>query len=174
MLNEKKTQHKLTTAKLSRSQPEVDAQLYILRPKRNSQHMPQSAAPHGQLVATQGLSCSLSAAGTACIPGMMSPACKESFACSACVTNGATLALDHHSNCTAAMPGIFSRSFCVTATRTVMTLAAGPVILILTMGPSMLSNSSSPPPVPTRYGRISLSTCRNPQQMQCVEAIGQV
>jgi hypothetical protein len=31
--------------------------------------------------------------------------------------------------------------------------------LILTIGPSMLSSSSSPPPVPTRYGRISPSTC---------------
>jgi len=32
------------------------------------------------------------------------------------------------SNCTAAMVGIFSRSFCVTATLTVITPAAGPVI----------------------------------------------
>lgn len=33
-------------------------------------------------------------------------------------------------SCTAPMAGIFSRSFCVTATRTVITFAAGPVILI--------------------------------------------
>lgn len=56
----------------------------------------------------------------------------------------------YHSSCTAAIAGIFSLNFCVTATRTVMTFAAGPVILILTIGPSMLSSMSSPPPVPTR------------------------
>mmetsp|Transcript_8630 Transcript_8630/g.14844 ORF Transcript_8630/g.14844 Transcript_8630/m.14844 type:complete len:229 (-) Transcript_8630:16-702(-) len=61
-------------------------------------------------------------------------------------------------SCTAAIVGIFSRSFCVTATRTVITLAAGPVILIFTMGPSKPSSVSPPPPVPTRYGRISSNT----------------
>ena len=44
------------------------------------------------------------------------------------------------------MLGIFSRSFCVTATRTVMTDAAGPVILILTITPSLLSSFRPPPP----------------------------
>ena len=56
------------------------------------------------------------------------------------------------------MLGIRSRSFCVTATRTVMTEAAGPLIRTLTIGPSNESRSSAPPPVPTKYGRISLST----------------
>lgn len=60
-----------------------------------------------------------------------------------------------HTSCTAAIIGIFSRSFCVMATRTVITFAAGPVILTLTIGPSMPSHISSPPPVPTRYGLIS-------------------
>ena len=39
-----------------------------------------------------------------------------------------------------------------------MTCAAGPDSFTLTMGPSMSSKPSSPPPVPTRYGRISYST----------------
>lgn len=62
-----------------------------------------------------------------------------------------------HTSCTAAMRGIFSRSFCVMATRTVITFAAGPVILTLTIGPSMPWHDSSPPPVPTKYGLISSS-----------------
>lgn len=85
---------------------------------------------------------------------------------------------------TAAIPGIFSRSFCVTAcgaagacrrqalagsrdtvdltgragparsrtTRTVMTLAAGPASLILTITPSILSRARVPPPVPAGAG----------------------
>ena len=53
-------------------------------------------------------------------------------------------------SCTAAMAGMRSRSFCVTATRTVITLAAGPVMRILAMGPSSSTSSSPPPPVPTR------------------------
>ena len=56
-------------------------------------------------------------------------------------------------NCTAAMAGNFSRSFCVTATRTVITLAAGPVIRTFTMGPEISTSSRPPPPVPV--GRIS-------------------
>jgi len=53
-------------------------------------------------------------------------------------------------SCTAAIAGNFSRSFCVTATRTVITPAAGPVILTLTSGPSSDTSSRPPPPVPTR------------------------
>mmetsp|Transcript_10549 Transcript_10549/g.45766 ORF Transcript_10549/g.45766 Transcript_10549/m.45766 type:complete len:225 (-) Transcript_10549:57-731(-) len=55
------------------------------------------------------------------------------------------------------MDGIFSLSFCVTATRTVITDAAGPVSLTFTMGSSMSTSSSCPPPVPARYGLISSS-----------------
>ena len=51
-------------------------------------------------------------------------------------------------SCTAAMAGNFSRSFCVTATRTVITLAAGPVIRTFTMGPEISTSSRPPPPVP--------------------------
>ncbi len=57
------------------------------------------------------------------------------------------------------MEGIFSLSFCVTATLTVITEAAGPVILILTIESLISSHISPPPPVPTKYGRISLSVC---------------
>lgn len=64
-----------------------------------------------------------------------------------CLTNGSQ---DHSTNCTAAMEGIFSRSFCVTATRTVITFAAGPVRRTLTMGSSISMSSSTPPPVPAR------------------------
>mmetsp|Transcript_43060 Transcript_43060/g.69247 ORF Transcript_43060/g.69247 Transcript_43060/m.69247 type:complete len:209 (-) Transcript_43060:208-834(-) len=56
------------------------------------------------------------------------------------------------------MEGIFSRSFCVTATRTVITEAAGPLSLIFTIGSSMSMSSRTPPPVPARYGRISSKT----------------
>mmetsp|Transcript_30851 Transcript_30851/g.59567 ORF Transcript_30851/g.59567 Transcript_30851/m.59567 type:complete len:215 (+) Transcript_30851:429-1073(+) len=56
------------------------------------------------------------------------------------------------------MRGIFSRSFWVTATRTVMTAAAGPPSITLTIGPSISLSANSPPPVPTRYGRISSRT----------------
>ena len=48
------------------------------------------------------------------------------------------------------MTGIFSRNFCVTATRTVMTLAAGPVILTFTIGSSMATNSRVPSAAPTK------------------------
>jgi hypothetical protein len=56
------------------------------------------------------------------------------------------------------MEGIFSRNFCVTATRTVMTPAAGPVIRTFTIGSSMATNSRDPPAAPTRYGLISSRT----------------
>ena len=65
-------------------------------------------------------------------------------------------------SCTAAMEGIFSRSFCVTATRTVITLAAGPDSFTLHTTPSILSSASSPPPVPAqREARVSTRTRRN-------------
>ena len=70
-----------------------------------------------------------------------------------------------HTSCTAAIIGIFSRSFCVTATRTVITLAAGPSILIFTITPSTASRDSVPPPVPTKYGRISSSVCKSASQL---------
>mmetsp|Transcript_34282 Transcript_34282/g.61857 ORF Transcript_34282/g.61857 Transcript_34282/m.61857 type:complete len:211 (+) Transcript_34282:288-920(+) len=56
------------------------------------------------------------------------------------------------------MPPIFSRNFCVTATRTVMTFAAGPVMRILTTELSIDTNSKLPPPVPTKNGLISFKT----------------
>ena len=55
-------------------------------------------------------------------------------------------------SCTAAMLGIFSLSFWVTATRTVMTLAAGPVMRTLTTGVANSTSSRPPPEAPTRYG----------------------
>jgi hypothetical protein len=61
------------------------------------------------------------------------------------------------------MEGIFSLSFCVTATRTVITPAAGPPIRILTTYPSIWRSSRLPPPVPERYGLISSSTCMHQQ-----------
>lgn len=54
------------------------------------------------------------------------------------------------SSCTAAMAGNFSRSFWVTATRTVMTLAAGPVMRTFTIGPEISTSSRPPPPVPAQ------------------------
>ena len=54
--------------------------------------------------------------------------------------------------CTAAMLGIFSLSFWVTATRTVMTLAAGPVMRTLTTGVASSTSSRPPPEAPTKYG----------------------
>jgi len=59
------------------------------------------------------------------------------------------------------MAGIFSRNFWVTATLTVMTPAAGPVIRILTIGSSIATSSRDPPAAPTRYGLISSSTWHN-------------
>nr|AFK39996.1 unknown [Medicago truncatula] len=56
------------------------------------------------------------------------------------------------------MAGIFSRNFCVTATRTVMTPAAGPVIRTFTIGSSIATNSRVPPAAPTRYGLNSSRT----------------
>jgi len=56
------------------------------------------------------------------------------------------------------MEGIFSRNFCVTATRTVMTLAAGPVIRTFTIGSSMATNSRVPSAAPIKYGLISSRT----------------
>ena len=53
-------------------------------------------------------------------------------------------------SCTAAMAGMRSLNFWVTATLTVITLAAGPVICTLAMGPSSSTSSRPPPPVPTR------------------------
>ncbi len=49
------------------------------------------------------------------------------------------------------MDGIFSRSFCVTATRTVITDAAGPDSFTLHTTPSILSSESVPPPVPAAH-----------------------
>ena len=57
-----------------------------------------------------------------------------------------------------AADGIFSRSFWLSATLTVFTPAARPVSRTFTMGPMILTSSSSPPPVPARYGLISAST----------------
>ena len=61
-----------------------------------------------------------------------------------------SLSLSQATSCTAAIAGNFSLSFCVTATRTVITEAAGPVILTLTNGPSRETSSRPPPPVPTK------------------------
>ena len=65
-------------------------------------------------------------------------------------------------NCTAAMAGNFSRSFCVTATRTVITLAAGPVIRTLTIGPEISTSSKPPPPVPAERGRCQVQVYSKP------------
>lgn len=59
-------------------------------------------------------------------------------------------AIFYCSSWTAAMAGIFSRSFWVTATLTVITPAAGPVILTFTIGSSMPTSSKDPPAAPTR------------------------
>jgi hypothetical protein len=44
------------------------------------------------------------------------------------------------------------------------TLAAGPVMRTLQIGPSRPTCSSPPPPVPIRYGRISSSTWNHSRQ----------
>lgn len=61
-----------------------------------------------------------------------------------------TIGVHYDKSWTAAMAGIFSRNFCVTATRTVMTPAAGPVIRTLTIGSSIPTSSRDPPAAPTR------------------------
>jgi hypothetical protein len=48
------------------------------------------------------------------------------------------------------MAGIFSRNFWVTATRTVMTPAAGPVNRTLTIGSSIATSSRDPPAAPNK------------------------
>jgi len=48
------------------------------------------------------------------------------------------------------MPDTFSRNFCVPATRTVKTPAAGPVIRTLTIGSPVTTNSRDPSAAPTR------------------------
>jgi len=50
------------------------------------------------------------------------------------------------------MAGIFLRNFWVTATRTVMTPAAGPVTRTSTIGSSIATSSRDPPAAPTRCG----------------------
>lgn len=61
-----------------------------------------------------------------------------------------TIGVHYDKSWTAAIAGIFSRNFCVTATRTVMTPAAGPVIRTLTIGSSIPTSSRDPPAAPTR------------------------
>ena len=81
--------------------------------------------------------------------------------CCSCARLGAVVYRCSQVYDTTRMPatdGMFSRSFWLSATLTVFTPAARPVSRTFTMGPMILTSSSSPPPVPARYGLISAST----------------
>ena len=96
--------------------------------------------------------------------------------CCSCARLGAVVYRCSQVYDTTRMPatdGIFSRSFWLSATLTVFTPAARPVSRTFTMGPMILTSSSSPPPVPARYGLISSSTWYRRKHVSGVQFLSQ-